>query len=462
MRRRDFFRAGASALGAALLPSCGGGGSGKKILVIGAGIAGLAAARTLVGEGYEVTVLEARDRIGGRLWTDSSLGVPLDLGASWIHGATGNPITALADAAGARRVATSYESGILFDGDGKEITPSREARMVELRASWDQAITEAEDAGEDAPLFETIWKGTGAEDLSTADQQLLRFMMSSALETEFGGSMSAPERKVGDMSTLWYDSALPFGGDEVVFAEGYAQIAQHLASVDSPLTIRLGEKVQSVDHSGSSVVVTSDKGQHTADRVIVTVPLGVLKAGHIRFTPGLPGTHAEAIGQLKMGVLDKLYLRFDDVFWDDHDWIESIPAEGAALQTWTEWVNLNRPLGQPILLGFSAADVAVELESLSDAAIVDDAVARLKSIYGTSIPAPTGSARTRWNKDPFTLGSYSFNAFGMTGETRSRLALPVNERLYFAGEATHPDHWGTVHGAYLSGVRAAKQISGGA
>lgn len=458
--RRVFLKAGVSAVGAALLSSCGGGSTGEKVIVIGAGIAGLAAARTLAGKGYDVTVVEARDRVGGRLWTDASLGVPLDLGASWIHGVTSNPITALADAIGAKRAATTYDSGVLFDSDGKEISAAREARMGELQALWDQAISKAEDAGADGPLFDTIWQGTGAQGLSAADQQLLRFMMSSQLETEFGGSMSAAKKSVGDMSTLYYDASKAFDGDDVVFAGGYAQIAQSLATKDSPLRVLLGEKVQSVDLSGSSVVVTSDKGQHTASRVIVAVPLGVLKAGQISFHPGLPDGHAKAIGLLKMGVLDKLYLRFDDVFWDDYDWIESIPAEGAAFQTWTEWVNLNRPLGKPILLGFAAADSAVELSGWSDAAIVDDAVARLKSIYGSSVPAPTGFLRTSWSKDPFTLGSYSFNALGVTADTRTALTVPVNDRLYFAGEATHPDYWGTVHGAYLSGLRAAQQIAG--
>ncbi|MFO0585932.1 MAG: NAD(P)/FAD-dependent oxidoreductase [Polyangiaceae bacterium] len=460
LHRRALLKAGVAAFGAALLPSCGGGGSGEKVLVIGAGIAGLAAARTLAGRGYDVTVVEARDRIGGRLWTDASLGAPLDLGASWIHGVTDNPITALADAIGAKRAATTYDSGILFDGDGKEMSAAREARMTELQALWDQAVAKGQAADADAPLFDTIWNGTGAAGLGAADQQLLRFMMTAQLETEYGGSMTAAKKGVGDMSTFYFDASKEFEGDDVVFAEGYSQIAQSLANKDKPLRVLLGEKVKSVDIAGSSVVVTSDKGEHTAARVIVAVPLGVLKAGHIHFHPGLPDGHAKAIGQLKMGVLNKLYLRFDSVFWDDYDWIESVPAEGAASQTWTEWVNLNRPLGKPLLLGFSAADAAVELEGLSDAALVDDAVARLKSIYGSSVPAPTGFLRTSWSKDPFTLGSYSFNALGVTADTRAALTVPVNDRLYFAGEATHPDHFGTVHGAYLSGVRAAEQISG--
>ena len=324
-------------------------------------------------------------------------------------------------------------------------------------------------ADNDAALYDTIWNGTKAAELPAADQQLLRFIMSRTLETEFGGSVSgiglgnARTTAVGDLSTYWYDNSknpLGLGGDDVVLAMGYGQIADYLAK---DLRIRLGEKVKRIDYTAAKIVVTTDKGEYSADRVVIAVPLGVLQAGHIQFTPSLPGTHRDAIGKLEMGVLNKLYLKFGMDFWSetsDFDWIESIPAVTDTAQRWTEWVNLKRPLGQPILLGFSAADAAIELETLSDMAIVDDAMSRLKSIYGNAIPSPSGYLRTNWHKDPFTLGSYSFNALGMAENTREQLTVPVNEQLYFAGEATSQDDWGTVHGAYLSGLRAAKQISG--
>jgi monoamine oxidase len=474
MKRRQFVKAGFSFFGAAMLPSCGGGvktptNSPLDILVIGAGIAGLAAAKELKTKGHQVTVLEARNRIGGRLWTDSSLGVPLDLGASWIHHTTNNPISTLADAIGATRVATSYDSSILFDSDGQEISAVRQARSSELQKAVNNAIAIGEAADVDAGLFDTIWKGTQAASLPAADQQLLRFIMSGTLETEFGGSVSglglgsSRTVTIGDLSTYWYDNStnpLKLGGDDVVFAQGYGQIADYLAE---NLTVKLGEKVTSVDYTAAKIVVTTDQGEYTADRVIIAVPLGVLKAGKISFTPSLPSPHQDAIDKLKMGVLNKLYLKFNADFWtstSNYDWIESIPAATDQAQRWTEWVNLKRPLGQPILLGFSAADAAVELESFSDMAIVDDAMNRLKNIYGNGIPNPTGFLRTNWYKDPFTLGSYSFNALGMAEKTREQLVLPVNEQLYFAGEATSQDDWGTVHGAYSSGIRAAQQISG--
>ena len=474
MKRRNFLKAGFSVLGASALPACGSRQTptttnSLDILVIGAGIAGLAAARELQAKGHTVMVLEARDRIGGRLWTNSVLGVPLDLGASWIHGITNNPITTLADTIGAARAATSYDSSILFDSDGQEISAARQARLDELQTAVMKAIEVGESAPADATLYDTIWNGTQAASMSAEDQQLLRFIMSGTLETEFGGSVSgiglgnARKVTVGDLSTYWHDTSanpLNISGGDVVFALGYSQIAEHLAK---NLNIKLGEKVLSVDYSAADIVVKTDKGEYTADRVVISVPLGVLKAGHISFTPSLPGTHQDAINKIKMGVLNKLYLKFDSDFWSatsNYDWIESIPAVTDPAQRWTEWVNLKRPLGKPILLGFSAADAAVELETLSDQAIVDDAMNRLKSIYGNAIPTPSGYLRTNWSKDPFTLGSYSFNALGMGEKTREQLALPVNEQLYFAGEATSQDDWGTVHGAYTSGLRAARQISG--
>lgn len=195
-----------------------------------------------------------------------------------------------------------------------------------------------------------------------------------------------------------------------------------------------------------------------ADRLVLSVPLGVLQAGHVQFDPELPDGHRQAIGALGMGLLTKTYLRFGRVFWDaEADWIESVPPGGGG-HIWAQWVSLQRALGAPVLLGFNAADEAATLEGENDGAMVDSAMARLKHLYGASIPQPEAALITRWGRDPYALGAYSFNALGCTDRTRAQLAQPVDGRLYFAGEATEPRAYGTAHGAYQSGQRAAREL----
>lgn len=145
-----------------------------NVIVVGAGVAGLAAARQLSDAGHRVTVLEARSRIGGRLWTDTSWGLPVDLGASWIHGVTGNPISTIADRMGAQRVVTSYDSAVAYDSDGRPLSADRQARLDALQAAIDVAVTAAQDADQDSDLLSAIWSRTQAASMNAADQQLLR------------------------------------------------------------------------------------------------------------------------------------------------------------------------------------------------------------------------------------------------------------------------------------------------
>ncbi|MEC4854125.1 MAG: NAD(P)/FAD-dependent oxidoreductase, partial [Jaaginema sp. PMC 1079.18] len=206
----------------------------------------------------------------------------------------------------------------------------------------------------------------------------------------------------------------------------------------------------------SPVRVITQKTEFSADHVVVTLPLGVLQANTVRFSPELPRSKQDAIAKLGMGVLNKCYLRFADVFWDaDVDWLEYIPAKHGE---WTEWVSFKQAANLPVLLGFNAADWGRAIETWSNEQIVKSAMQTLRTIYGVSIPEPIDYQITRWATDPFSLGSYSYNRVGAVPKMRQELAAPLEKSVFFAGEASNRDYFGTAHGAYLSGLRAAQEI----
>lgn len=419
----------------------------KRILVIGAGLAGLSAARKLREMGYEVLIVEGRDRIGGRLWTSSRWpDIPIDLGASWIHGVDGNPLTKLAESANAKLLSTSYERSVLFNTDGKPLLGDQEAQLEYLRKRLKKAIRTAQENDEDVTLHHVLGELASELKANSEMRRLLNFLISGEIEQEYAGS----SRK---LSAQWYDSAKSFDGGDAILAKGYQVIVDFLAR---GLTMERGQTVREIDWSHESVRIKTEQNEYQADQVLVTLPLGVLKSGTVKFVPELPAANKKAISALEMGVLNKCYLRFDEVFWPNNvDWIEYIPNQHGE---WTEWVSFTHAARIPVLLGFNAADRGREIESWSDAKIVSSAMQTLRTIFGNDIPDPIDFQITRWAKDPFALGSYSFNPVGSHPSQRHQLAKPLNNRVFFAGEATEVNYFGTAHGAYLSGLRAADEI----
>ena len=455
MNRRDLIKLGLLVLSSSVLTTqCHSDGTAsdsernRRVLVIGAGLSGLAAAKTLTQQGYQVTVLEARDRLGGRTWTSTRWkDAPLDMGASWIHGIEGNPITDLAKSIDAKLVVTRRENAITYSPTGNPFSEAEEAALSQLREQVQSVLQTAQNQSDDQSIQAAIERAFPWKKLSTEDKQLIAFVLNGTFEHEYGGSTK-------QLSTHWYDSSEAFSGEDALFAQGYQVIVEHLA--DS-LKIETGQIVEAIDSSGSEVVVTTNLATHKADKVVITLPLGVLKAGKIKFTPELPDPKIRAIRSLGMGVLNKCYLRFESAFWsDDVDWIEQVAPNWGE---WSEWVSFMPSMSLPILLGFNAADQGKELEALSDEQIVTSAMQTLKRLFGDSIPDPIDYQITRWLSDPFTVGSYSFNALGSIPEMRDELSKNIDGKLFFAGEATSREHFGTTHGAYLSGLRAAREMA---
>ncbi len=418
-----------------------------EVLVIGAGMSGLAAARTLVDKGVSVIVLEARNRIGGRTWTDTSLGLPLDLGASWIHRITGNPITRLAKEFNIDTIPTDHNNGIVFDAAGREIFDSEYTEIEGLFNSIYEEVAAMQDSTDiDMPLQQAFDQVIASRNLSAQELHRLQHYIEGEFALELG---AGPE----DLSLWQWDQDKEFSGKDVVFPNGYSQITNGLAQ---GLDIRLKEMVTRISYGADGVEVETSSGVFSGEKAIVTLPLGVLKQASVKFEPSLPARKQAAIDRLAMGVLNKVYLKFPKVFWNEE--IESFVFMGDEVGEWSDWMSFVPYVGAPVLMAFHGGAKGFAIEELSDDAILAGAMKTLRVIYGDAIPEPEGYLITRWGKDPFSFGAYSHIPPFASGDDYDALFEPVDDVLYFAGEATSREYPATQHGAYLSGVAAAEEI----
>jgi monoamine oxidase len=463
MKRRDFLKlslqvilmssiARASQAASMLIPS------NADVIIIGAGISGIAAARLLKAKGYNVLILEARNRIGGRVWTDNSLGMPLDLGASWIHGITNNPIKQLADQFDIKTLPTNYEARQIFDRNGTPLRGNADATLAERYQAVYERVKSIQEQRLDDDLSDISWQtaltqALTKENFSSIELEELYFSLNTELEHEYAADLS-------ELSLFNFDEGGALKSEDHLFAGGYKQIIDKLV-VDAKLTsnILLTQVVKSIDYSQSKgVKVTTDKNVFSALAVLVTLPLGVLKANTVTFTPSLPQKKQNAIKKLGFGTLNKIYFQFPNCFWTEDDDNDLFNFISSVKGHWTEWLNIHHYNQQPVLLGFNAGKYGKDIESLSDKALISDGMQTLQKIYGKTIPDPKGYLITRWNADPYSKGAYSFIGVGASIKDYDELAQPVNNKLFFAGEATSSEYAATVHGAFLSGEREAKNI----
>ena len=428
-------------------------GQGARVLVVGAGMAGIATARALAERGYSVTVLEARNAIGGRIRTDTSLGVPVDLGASFIHGSRGNPLIDLARQFGAETYDTTEGEDLLVNAAGAIISSKLQAQgQREYNALVDRLFKIQDELSSDRSigsvtktLLRRIRQRRGA-----AIGDIASFLVTSEIGIEFGAELTK-------MSLLHFDEDEEFSGSDLIVKPGYITVINGLAQ---GLDIRCNQKVNQIGWNTSGVRVTTSQGTFEADRVVVTLPLGVLKRKGVIFSPGLPSAKAAAIAGLGMGVLDKTYFKFSTPFWQTQS--ENVGFIGnvgkRSSREIPEFYTLDQALGSPILFGLTAGSQAKHFEKLTDAAITKYTMARFRKIFSRSIPDPEAIIQTQWNTDPYTYGSYSYIPLNAKTAYYDTMAAPIGDRVFFAGEATHRTYPGTVHGAYLSGLREATRV----
>jgi monoamine oxidase len=400
------------------------------VVVVGAGIAGIAAAKTARAAGLDVAIIEARDRIGGRAYTDTAaLGVPFDHGCYWLHSASKNPFVGIADKLGFAYRKHSFRNRRLY-------LRNRWATAVEKRewtaydARNERAIESAGRAGHDVAIAAVIEHGGRWEPLF------------AAWVAAFSGA--DPD----EISTLdWFNYKNTEENWPV--RDGFGALVAAWAA-DVPVTLKC--PATRIDWSGRRVRVTTPRGTIDARAAIVTVSTGVLAAQAIRFSPALPDWKHAAIAGVPMGRADKVGLAFDrNVFGMPAT--SGVSYVGKAPEAFGFQI---RPFGREIAVCHLGGRFAGALEKEGERAMIAYARDRLAAMFGAAIKQRiVGAQAARWDSDPFIRGGYAAALPGCA-PLRADLARPLGNRLFFAGEATHAVFFSTAHGAFLSGADAAK------
>ncbi|KAL6223413.1 hypothetical protein ACLB2K_006800 [Fragaria x ananassa] len=430
--------------------------SWPSVIVVGGGISGVAAARVLHDASFKVTLLESRDRLGGRIHTDYSFGCPVDMGASWLHGVCNeNPLAPLIRRLGLTLYRTSGDNSVLYDHDlesfalfnidGKQVP---QQMVVEVGDVFKRILTETEkvrnENTDDMSVHQAI--------LIVLDRhpELRQKGLAESVLQWYMCRMEAWFAADADMISLknWDQEHVLTGGHGLM-VEGYDPIIKTLAK---DIDVRLSHRVTKISNGCNKVMLTTEDGRiFIADAVIITVPLGVLKAKLIEFEPTLPEWKMSAISDLGVGNENKIALRFNKVFWPN---VELLGVVAPSSYGCAYFLNLHKTTGQPVLVYMCAGRFAYDLEQEDDVKAVEFVTEQLKKMLPEATD-PVQYLVSHWGTDLNSLGCYSLDLVGKPADIYERLRAPLGN-LFFGGEAVSMDHQGSVHGAYAAGVMSAE------
>ncbi|KAG7330960.1 hypothetical protein KOW79_004929 [Hemibagrus wyckioides] len=484
-----------------------------KIAVVGAGFAGLAAAATLIKAGFQnVKILEAKERVGGRVCTTKPFTENIiELGANWIHGQDGNPLYQLAKEQDLL-VETIAVSKIMclphsvtprdyfFMEGGKQLSTDRVDPVCSLFSKLTSKAfeSELEDKHRALSLGDYLDVSFAESPLATSEDGTKIFEWCKRSECTDEAASSLYEVSA---SQIGYYIALEGGFFNSLGPGGYQAIldivlkALPSGTILNNTAVKIiqwdlkassqGDKDEEEDHAVQ--VICENDHIFDADHVIVTVSLGVLKQ-HARtmFEPALPKSKLDAIERLGFGTVDKIFLCFSERFWpedcagiqlvwdegpEDKAVYSSEDEEDAWKKTWFKKIcGFDTVAHHPtVLCGWITGREALHMETLEDSEVGDTCVRLLRSFTGWSVPDVSQVLISRWGHDPHVQGSYTFVPQWVNGvKEHEALAAPLPScsqvskskplQVLFAGEATHVNFYTTTHGAYLSGLREAERL----
>ena len=398
------------------------------VVIIGAGAAGVAAASRLAATPICALVLEARGRIGGRAWTTHACGFPLDLGCGWLHSADENEWSTIAKKLGFEIDPTpppwtrsAWQIG--FPGKDQEDFGSAWKRLY-------MRLEEAAKQGIDRPAAEYLepdcrWNG------------LLNAISSYINGVELNGLSVLDHSRYRDTGVNW----------RVVRGLGAV-----IEAASSEFVIEFGSPATLIDHSGKQLRIETPRGTVVARAAIITVPPSIIACELPRFYPPLC-EKLDAAHALPLGLADKVFLGVDDAT----ELPQGTRLFGAIDRAATGSYHL-RPFGRPIIEGYFGGQFARELEEQGDGAFARFAIEQIAALLGNDLRRRLHPlTESAWGRDPFARGSYSYAKIGQAN-ARAVLAAPVNNRLFFAGEACSRHDFSTAHGAYRTGIEAAEQV----
>ena len=397
------------------------------IVIVGAGAAGVGAARRLAATGLSILVLEATARVGGRAWTETHRDMPLDLGCGWFHSADRNPWVGLAEAGGFAidRRPSAWRRQFRHAG----FAPAEQAEAERESEAWHdglEAVAKRSDRASDALPPGGRW--------------------SSYLQARSGFISGAPLEEISAADYMAYDRASNY-----VNWRAPAGFGTLVAASLPALTLRLATPVTHIDDGGGALRLETHAGAIVARAAIVTVSTAVLTSGALRLPPSLDD-RLHAASRLPLGLANKVYLAIEGPSpFEPESHVIGNPRRA---ETGGYYI---RAFGRPVIECFYGGLGARALEAAGVDAAIAFAKDELAALFGGDVRNKLHAlAGTAWGAARWFGGSYSYARPGEAARRRE-LAAPWQERLFFAGEATHPDDYSTAHGAYDSGVRAAEE-----